>query len=63
MELESRLQGRKIGAEAAFSCPTGFNLVGKAKLRCLTNGKANLLLEVVVAQVAEQWHSVWASRV
>jgi hypothetical protein len=43
MELESRLQGRKIGAEAAFSCPTGFNLIGRPKLHCLSNGRTKTL--------------------
>lgn len=39
VELESRLQGRKIGMTAAFSCPSGFELVGTAKTTCLKSGE------------------------
>ena len=36
---ESRLShGYKIGTEANFTCPRGFELIGQAKLTCLSNG-------------------------
>ena len=36
---ESRLSnGYKIGTEANFTCPRGFELVGQAKLTCMSNG-------------------------
>lgn len=38
VELESRLEGRKIGDKVFFSCPQGFDLVGKNSLKCLRNG-------------------------
>jgi len=31
--------GYKIGTEANFTCPRGFELIGQAKLTCLSNGK------------------------
>ena len=43
-ELESRLEGRKIGAEARFSCPRGFQLAaGPTVVKCQTNGKINIM--------------------
>ena len=43
---ESRLShGYKIGTEANFTCPRGFELIGQAKLTCLSNGKYNLNLK------------------
>ena len=43
-ELESRLEGRKIGAEARFSCPRGFQLAaGPTVVKCQTNGKINMM--------------------
>ena len=36
---ESRLShGYKIGTQANFTCPRGFELIGKHKLTCLSNG-------------------------
>ena len=36
---ESRLShGYKIGTQANFTCPRGFELIGKPKLTCLDNG-------------------------
>ena len=36
---ESRLShGYKIGTQANFTCPRGFELIGKPKLTCLSNG-------------------------
>ena len=36
---ESRLShGYKIGTEANFTCPSGFELIGESKLTCLSNG-------------------------
>ena len=36
---ESRLShGYKIGTEANFTCPRGFELIGEIKLTCLSNG-------------------------
>ena len=43
-ELESRLEGRKIGAEARFSCPRGFQLAaGPTVVKCQINGKINIM--------------------
>lgn len=39
VELESRMEGRKIGDQVHFTCPRGFNLKGKNNLRCQRNGK------------------------
>ena len=39
VELESRLEGRKVGMAAAFSCPTGFNLQGPKRITCQKNGE------------------------
>ena len=41
-ELESRLEGRKVGAEARFSCPRGFELAeGPSVVTCQRNGEKN----------------------
>ena len=37
--LESRLENRRIGGEAAFHCPRGFEMEGESKLKCLRNGE------------------------
>ncbi|TRY73779.1 hypothetical protein TCAL_16894 [Tigriopus californicus] len=39
VELESRLESRKIGSIATFSCPLGFVLQGPDKIACQKNGK------------------------
>jgi len=38
VELESRMDGRKIGAQVHFTCPRGFNLKGLNRLICQRNG-------------------------
>ena len=38
--LESRLErGRRIGGEAAFHCPRGFDMRGERTLKCLRSGE------------------------
>ena len=39
VELESRLEGRKVGMAATFSCPIGFNLRGPKRIACQKNGE------------------------
>ena len=39
VHLESRMDGRKIGARVHFSCPRGFDLKGQNGLVCQKNGK------------------------
>lgn len=39
VELESRMDGRKIGAQVHFTCPRGFNLQGENQLKCQRDGK------------------------
>ncbi len=39
VELESRLQGYRIGMVANFSCPFGFELDGPDKVMCLNSGE------------------------
>ena len=38
VHLESRMDGRKIGARVHFSCPRGFDLKGQNGLICQKNG-------------------------
>ena len=38
VELESRMDGRKIGAHVHFTCPRGFDLQGQNRLICQRNG-------------------------
>ena len=37
--LESRLESRRIGGEASFHCPRGFDMRGEQTLKCLRNGE------------------------
>ena len=44
-ELESRLEGRKVGAEARFSCPRGFELAeGPSVVTCQRNGEDGIFV-------------------
>ena len=40
VELESRMEGRKIGAQVNFTCPRGFDLKGGNQIVCQKNGKS-----------------------
>ena len=42
VHLESRMDGRKIGAQVHFTCPRGFDLRGQNRLICQKNGNNKL---------------------
>lgn len=41
VELESRLEGRRIGMAATFSCPVGFTLSGERRIACRKSGESD----------------------
>ena len=43
VELESRMEGRKIGAQVNFTCPRGFDLKGLNQIVCQKNGNHSAL--------------------
>ena len=46
VELESRMEGRKIGAQVNFTCPRGFDLKGGNQIVCQKNGKSKYSLKI-----------------